>query len=385
MSRRFLAKIYHRNPLIRYLTLLFLILLSASLTIADEARLTLTLSTEAAELRVDLGGGSIADFHIGRDGLNPFEWDSWSKSPNSPDGASMEPRPMGHFLCLDRWGPATPAEAARGMPPHGEASKSWWKVDQAPHGYSDGVVAVLSAELPLAGLTVSRSIKLRESAAIFSVSEAVTNTRPIGRVYNMVQHPTIGPPFLDDTTIVDSNARRGFVQGLTNADPVGPEALWPTALKPDGTEVDIKRLADDGAPGVVSYVIDDEYGWITAINPSKGLLLGYIWRESDYPWISMWRNARDGKPFARGLEFGTTGLHKPMPVLLEKGKLLERSLFRFIDAGETQTFSYGCFQTEIPGDFEGVDRVEYNGETITIYERGESNRSIDLEAGRLFE
>ena len=49
---------------------------------------------------------------------------------------------------------------------------------------------------------------------------------------------------------------------------------------------------------------------MTACNPGKGLLIGYIWDVADYPWIRHWRHIEDGKPLARGLEFGTTPLRE---------------------------------------------------------------------------
>ena len=81
--------------------------------------------------------------------------------------------------------------------------------------------------------------------AVFAVAEAVTNTRHLGRVYNIVQHPTIGPPFLDESTRVDANGTRGFMQETPMPTPEDPEVRWPSALKKDGTEVDIRHLTDD--------------------------------------------------------------------------------------------------------------------------------------------
>ncbi|MXY83422.1 MAG: hypothetical protein F4Y91_15500, partial [Gemmatimonadetes bacterium] len=175
---------------------------------------------------------------------------------------------------------------------------------------------------------------MAQNQAVFAVAEAVTNTRHLGRVYNIVQHPTIGPPFLDESTRVDANGTRGFMQETPMPTPEEPEVRWPSALKKDGTEVDIRYLTDDASPAVVSYIIEEEYGWTTAINASKGLLIGYIWPEEEYPWFDAWRHVRDGKPFARGLEFGTTGLHQPSPVLLEKGQIFGRYLFPYIAADE---------------------------------------------------
>ena len=67
----------------------------------------------------------ISDFHLSDLAVNPLTWDSKGKDP--------EPRPMGHFLCLDRWGAPSPAEEKNGMPYHGEyaghvACAESWKV-----------------------------------------------------------------------------------------------------------------------------------------------------------------------------------------------------------------------------------------------------------------
>ena len=84
---------------------------------------------------------------------------------------------MGHFLCLDRWGPATETETEMGMGWHGEASRSWWSVRQAPTHADGRVQAQMAATLPLAGLEVLRTIRLHDDQAIFTVREDVTNTR----------------------------------------------------------------------------------------------------------------------------------------------------------------------------------------------------------------
>ena len=248
-----------------------------------EDRPSLVLDGQAAMLVVDLGGGSIADFHLKSNPLNPLQWDSWSFGDTPDQAPPLEPRSMGHFLCLDRWGAATKAEQAHGMGWHGEATRVWWNLDEDARAQDGYLVAQMSAELPLAGLKVARSIRMDQDQAVFAVAEAVTNTRHLGRVYNIVQHPTIGPPFLDESTRVDANGTRGFMQETPMPTPEDPEVRWPAALKKDGTEVDIRGLTDDAAPAVVSYIIDEEYGWTTAINASAGLLIGYIWPVEEYP------------------------------------------------------------------------------------------------------
>ena len=363
----------------RFLSLSLIVLLMAS-GISDEQRPQLSLVSDHAQVEVDLGGGSISSFRLGADGLNPLQWDSLR-----PGADASAPRSMGHFLCLDRWGPATQAELSHGMSFHGEAPRVWWKVDRSPVARNGWIEAEMSATLPLAGLTVERSIRLSESEALFTVTEAVSNTRHLGRIYNLVQHPTIGPPFLDEGTIVDTNATRGFMQNRPLPNPETTEVTWPQAIQLDGEKVDLRFLDEDHSPPVVSFVLDSEYGWIVAASPSSGLLIGYLWKADEHPWVNIWRNVRDGKPHARGLEFGTTGLHQPGPVLVEKGKIFDEQLFRFIDADETQVFSYACFLAEIPANWKGTDGVTYDDSELTIVESGQRGRRIALDAGRLFE
>jgi hypothetical protein len=108
----------------------------------------------------------------------------------------------------------------------------------------------MSAYLPIAGLEIQRSIRLADSAAVAVVSETVTNRNKLGRIYNMVQHATIGPPFLDETTLVDSNAGRGLMQSSPLPNPEQIEIRWPEATK-DGNLVDLRRLTTDADPNVV--------------------------------------------------------------------------------------------------------------------------------------
>ena len=357
---------------------------TSSIMHAAADRPLLVLDGQAAQLVVDLGGGSISDFHLKSNPLNPLQWDSWFFGDTPDAEPPLDPRSMGHFLCLDRWGPATEAERAHGMEWHGEATRVWWTLDQEASNKDGQLQAQMSAELPLAGLKVTRSIRMADNQAIFTVSEAVTNTRHLGRIYNIVQHPTIGPPFLDQSTVVDANGTRGYMTERQMPTPEIPEVRWPHALKLDGTQVDIRHLTDDSSPGVVVYLVEEEYGWTTAINAAKGLLIGYIWPTADYPWFDAWRHVKDGVPFARGLEFGTTGMHQPGPVLVQKGKIFDELIFRFIDADETQVFSFANFLMEIPNDFAGVADVDYAEGQLTVREDGGQGREIKMDVGDLF-
>jgi hypothetical protein len=314
------------------------------------------LESKAATLKVGLTGGYLLDFHLAGDAVNPLAG-------------------MGHFLCLDRWGQPSAAEEKNGVPFHGEASKVEWKVPAVPTRANGGVAATMSADLPLAGLTIQRELWLSDEAAVLRVTESVTNKNKLGRIYNMVQHPTIGPPFLDADTQVDASAGRGFMQSSPLPNPENPEVKWPNALL-DGKTVDLRRLTDNPNPNVCSYEVLGKLGWTTAVAPKQQRLIGYLWPKDDYPWFNAWRHVENGKPALRGLEFGTTGLHQPYPVLVKKGRIFDLPLYTYLAVTRT----YVAFLAKTPNGFAGVEKVEQFPGALEVSERGGSKRKFRITA-----
>lgn len=313
----------------------------------------------AVELKISLQGGVLTEFRLAGDQVNPLAG-------------------MGHFLCLDRWGPPTEAEARAGMPFHGEASKVPWRVVRAPVQTGGALEAEMAADLPLAGLEIRRVLRIGADSSALEVKESVTNRGRLGRILNIVQHPTIGRPFLNPETRVDAGAGRGFAQSRPLSDPE-PSVRWPY-VRHGGRKVDLRRLGADPDPNVVSFEVRGERGWTTAISPRHRLLLGYVWQPAEYPWFNAWRHVERGEPSLRGLEFGTTGLHQPFPVLVGKGRIFDLPLYLYLDAGETTVRSYIAFLARVPAGFSAVRRVEVSPEgRITC--RGEGARSVEIEAG----
>ena len=150
------------------------------------SRRSVVLENESARLVVDLAGGSLGEFRLQGSDLNPLQW-------GTPRPGETGIRGFGHFLCLDRWGPASAAEAAKGMPYHGEAAHVEWSVVRGAAPREGALEAQLAARLPLAGFSIRRTLRLSAQGAACAVREEITNENPLGRIYNAVQHPTIGP------------------------------------------------------------------------------------------------------------------------------------------------------------------------------------------------
>ena len=316
-------------------------------------------------LSVDLWGGALVDFRLDDQAVNPF---SWSMSPgempeNNRAGAPFQ----GHFLCLGRWGAPTEGEMRAGIPHNGQPGNGWWRVAGRPDSRSLHICATA----PLDGMAADRWIELDAAHAVVKVTDRVKNTLATGRLFNVVQHATVGVPFLSASTLIDSNAKAGFMQHLSYPDPHAYEYGWPTGVLDSlATRVDLRR-SDTPTGYVTTHLFADPVGWVTAASPHCGLLLGYVWRTAEYPWLNVWHDVRDGKPYAKGLEFGTTGIGRSYQDLLAVDTRFHgQSSFFFLDAGEAVEKSFLCFQVAIPADYQGVERVEVTDGRIVITEKG---------------
>jgi len=345
----------------------------------------LVLAGSKARLTTVTSGGGIVEFRFLKGSVNPLNWEITEALESR---RSDEPHLRGHFLCLDRWGQPSDSEVLRGVPFHGEAPRREWNVIELPAEREGRIQAVMACGLPIAGLHVSRRIQLAKHESIALVSESVTNVNQLGRIYNMVQHPTIAPPFLDESTRVDSNATYGFEQDEEVPLSFDQASLWPK-VRMEGKSVNLHRFFDrpnaDRVHDVSSFVVDSRkpLGWVTACNPGQNILIGYLWKPQDYPWLNIWRYRFEGKVAARGLEFGTTGYHQPFPVLVKTNRILDQTLYSYIDADQTVERSYAVFLMEIPNDFQGVENITINDQKLKLVERRDSKpRTIVLTLGQ---
>lgn len=319
------------------------------------------IENEACRLVTNLRGAKMKEFSLKAIGLNPIH-------------------EYAHFICFDRWGPSEDD----GIPWHGNGQRITWQLNQDPVERQKYFYAEISGILPVVNLKMNRKIYLDKTAPVARVVEKITNPNEIEKVFNLVQHPTIGAPFLDETTIVDTKVLQGFSQkDVIDSQPDTSQLVqWPQAFI-DGKHRDLRYL--NGTPNyedaVVSFIPDknDSFGWVTAMNASQGFLIGYLWEVSDYPWLNFWLMSNNNKPEARGLEFGTTGLHQPWSVVLERDSLLGQRLYETIDAHDSVAKSYVMFLAEIPNDFKGVESVAYDSSRIRIFEYdSDPDRTVEL-------
>ena len=328
----------------------------------------IVFQNENCSLTIDLFGGAIDDFRLNDIDINPFTWEllSCEMPENNRKGAPFK----GHFLCLGRWGEPTKGEIKSGVPHNGQSSNEKWKIVS----FEKKQKAELQSVAPLDYTTLKRSIILDEKQAVFKITDQITSHATVGRLFNVVQHVTVGPPFLSESTTIDCNAGKGFMQHLCYPDPERYAYEWPAAIV-DSTGLNMDLTKSDEAFSYVStHLMKDSTGWVTASSPESGLMLGYIWKTAEYPWINIWHQRQDGQLRAKGLEFGTTGVGKSYQELLAVDTRFRGiNSYIYLDAKEEINKSFICFLLKIPANFAGVESISLGNGEITIVEKQGKN------------
>jgi hypothetical protein len=326
------------------------------------------IMNKKAALSVDLYGGAIVDFRLHSQRVNPlsFKFSREQMPQNNKNGAPYQ----GHFVCLGRWGEPSQGEIKAGVPNHGHLANIFWEA-QHVDGYR---TMRMRATSPIEGLRVHRTIEMDAEHPVVAVEEVITNVQPLGRLFNIVQHPTLAHPFLDDTMIIDCNAAIGFNQAYSTM-PLQYISEWPFGCHPAFPPIDL-RLSVRGHDCLHSFIVDkcSPLGWITAYSPTNKTVLGYIWKRSDYPWIHLWQDWDEEGIRYRALEFGTAGYHKPFNEIMRRPlQLFGVNTCAYIDAGEIVTRRFISFVIEVNEDLMGVESVGFERGVIKITGRNRSD------------
>ncbi len=292
----------------------------------------------------------------------------------------------GHAVCVDYFGGPSEAEAAQGLALHGEAANLRWKLQHSGHSRVDTQLS-MAVRLPASGLRLCREIRLRKGECAVYVEETLTNERAQDHFFHWTQHVTLGLPLLQvSESVITLPGTRAITwpHGYEGVSLLrdDKEFTWPEAPAIGGGKVNLAHPFSEDGKGFVAGVLLDlqrELGFVSALNWRLGLLLGYCFRRTDFPWVAIWEEnvARQGSPWngktrARGLEFGTT----PMPVGKEetflRGTLFDMPTFRRIPARSKLRVPYVAFLTKVSSSWRSIRDIQVERERIIVTEgRGE--------------
>jgi hypothetical protein len=298
----------------------------------------------------------------------------------------------GHILCLDYFGAPSEEEIAQGLCLHGEASVSSWRTTGCFASPTQGAFSQ-EVKLPCAGLRFQRELSLRSDEPVLFFSESVRNLRPIDHFFHWTQHVTFGSPFLahgDSAVFVSGTRAITWPHGYEGKSLVASsrEFTWPNAPTEKGGTADLSQpFATPGTGFVVGVLLRESssFGYFAVLNAKLGLLQGYVFPRTIFPWVVMWEEnrARSGPPWngrtqARGIEFGTT----PLPVgkweTLRRGPLFGVPTFCRIPARSELHANYAAFSCPVNGNWRGIRDVRLEDHALVV--ESSSGESVSLPA-----
>jgi hypothetical protein len=321
-----------------------------------------SLENDSSKLSISLMGGSLISFQSKISPVNPFNWKETDNGSNTSNKSVMSAQ--GQFLSIGRWSLPTAGESKLGMPRNGEPANNWWKLESVKYGKE----LKMNCEAPLDGFLVSRSVVLSQSDPLFKVTETITNEFSIGRVCTIIQNLILSTPFFNPAMRLNCNASYGFNQDWGMPEPNVHEYKWPLAfidtLKI--STIDLSRFSTK-FQYTSSFVFSDSIGWITAYNPKLKLLLGYVWKTNEYPWLHIKNEINYGKPDLHGISFGTTGLNDKYSFENRLTTTFHKVRnFDFIDAKSSLVKQWYCFMINLDEDLEQTLNVAVQNDRIFI-------------------
>jgi hypothetical protein len=334
------------------------------------------VSNGALELIVLKTGGAFASLVLAEDPdrLNPM-WDPMRAAHEA--GKPVRAGGTGHFLCVDGFGPVSEEERAAGLPGHGEAHRLPWKTESAAKS-GNAVTLVQSVTLPVVQENYRRTVKLFDGDNVVEVRASLESLLGFDRPICWAEHATIGSPFLEPgVTVVDMSKNQALTRPYDKDQnpnrrhrlPPGKEFDWPMAPTVDGGSVDLRAAPTAlGSGDHTGHLMtpNGEYAWVTALHPEKRLLLGYIFKTSESPWLQTWESYPTEGMLARGLEFGTQAFDLPRREVVSEGKRFGAPLFRWLPAKSKIESAYLMFLVRTPEGFRGVGDVQLREGEIEI-------------------
>ena len=312
-------------------------------------------SIENEHLRVTVlhEGGHIAAILDRETGVNPLWTPPWpSIEPSQfglqPDdvatfGAGPESKLlagiMGHNLCLDLFGAPSEAEFAAGLTVHGEGSVAKYEVAERDGGL------LMRARFPMAQIDFERRLELRGRTVV--MRESVENLSAYDRPIAWTQHVTLGPPFLEKgVTEFRSSATRSKVFegefGTHDYLRAGAEFAWPIAPRAGSGSVDLRVMNGDASSSAFTAHLMDparDDAFFLAFSPASHLAFGYVWKQSDFPWMGIWEEncsrvsaPWNGGTLTRGMEFGVSPIPETRRQMIDRGRLFDAPTYRWLPA-----------------------------------------------------
>jgi hypothetical protein len=346
----------------------------------------LVLTNDKIELTVLTDGGALANLTLLDDPekMSPY----WNPIRYARETGEKRPgNAVGHFVCVDGFGSVSAEEKDAGLPGHGEAHTLAWETRLARKEGRTGAVTQ-SVKLPITQEIFTRTLRMVDGESVVYVQSELESLLGFDRPVNWGEHATIGSPFLDaGVTVVDMPAKKAQTRpekpfNLPMRLASGKDFTWPEAPLANGKKADLR--ASPNPPNSLDHttcLMDParKLVFVTALNPAKRLILGYLFRREDYPWVQSWEYYSPDRRMARGMEFATQPYDVPRRQTVEGNTMFGAPQYRWLPAKSKIESRYLLFYTHAPEGFHKVDDVRLEGGKLVIEDR-KAKKQITLDA-----
>jgi hypothetical protein len=365
------------------------------------------LQADWGHISVLAGGGHICELNLNAcDGVNPLWRPQWAtidpfkytiakhvrKYGPPPDGRLLSGI-AGHSLSFDHFGPPSLEETAAGLTTHGEAPALMWNLQKQTQSPRPQLQYGLT--LP-AGIAFRRNLIVDPVNPVIYCEEEAVNLGSYDRPISWNQHVTFGPPFLEaETTWFDMPATRAKVcpASYSSRFSLRPDAefTWPNPPTKTGKRVNLRTMPAHPFGHYTAQLLSPELaiGFIAACNPRLKLLVVYVFRRADFPWVGNWEERYNrtpapwrGRTFCRGLEFSTTPFAIPRRQTIEQGPLFGERTYRWLPAKSKVQVRFLILLFAVPETFRGVASVSVAKRTIAVVESGRRGRKLSVAADK---
>jgi hypothetical protein len=350
------------------------ILLSLAAVTSFEGYPALVLSNGSIEIVVLTQGTTVASISLLSDTakFNPL----WNPERMARERGATNPwrtPGFGHFVCVDGFGDVSADEAKAGLPGHGEAHQRHYEVRRLD---KEGATQTLTlgTTLPLVQEAFTRTLRMVDGENVVYVESELENLLAFDRPVNWAEHATIGAPFLErGKTVVDMPAVRAATRPYTAGQPGHrlasfKEFTWPLAPGVDDVPVDVRPASEKPTGDHTTCLMDPArpLAYITFLHPEKRLLLGYVFRREEFPWVQNWEHYPADGQLARGLEFSTQPFDVPRREAIDTRALFGAPSYRWLPAKAKIASRFLMFWTATPAGFTEIKDVRLENGAIVI-------------------
>jgi galactose mutarotase-like enzyme len=176
---------------------------------------------------------------------------------------------------------------------HGEAWGIPWH-HEVLEDTPEQVSVRLWCRTPRSPYLLARTMTLHRGSPVLHLDEALTNEGYEALDFMWGHHPAFGPPFLDESCVLQCAAGRVCVDLSVGAEsrlPAGAEFAWPVGTTKDGQPWDVSRVTPpDLRVSEMTYLTDLSAGWYALTNQSAQLGFGMAFDTDVFRHLWLWQS-----------------------------------------------------------------------------------------------